>query len=121
MLTQRHVNTVHGPVTFEYGPEADFAKGVHISENQAEKVIASAIRHPSGLVFSSIHKRHFHVIAAMDALGYAGLINTRDQGFLTSYGRYVDRKEAMVVVLAAHQTYNKSGGPDDELFSEDVW
>ena len=42
------------------------------------------------------------------------------QGFLTSEGRFVDRKEAYRIALAAGQI-DDSGGYDKELFSEDLY
>lgn len=44
----------------------------------------------------------------------------REQGFLTSAGRYVDRKEAFAVAVSAGQC--RADAPrSDELFSEDLW
>lgn len=51
------------------------------------------------------------------------VIGPEDQGFLTSTGRYVGRKEALQIVLAAaqrqidHPALNAGG----QLFSEDLW
>lgn len=42
------------------------------------------------------------------------------QGFLTSTGRFVDRKEAYRIALNAGQI-NESNGVDGELFSEDLY
>ena len=41
----------------------------------------------------------------------------RNQGFLTSRGRYVNRQEAMTIARAAEQTASKS----TDLFSEDIY
>ncbi|MBP5722187.1 MAG: hypothetical protein J6X18_01195 [Bacteroidales bacterium] len=42
------------------------------------------------------------------------------QGFLTSKGRFVNRKEAYAIALEAKQI-NKDGGYNGELFSEDLY
>lgn len=45
------------------------------------------------------------------------------QGFLTSTGRYVDRKEALQIVLASGQPQidHPAKNAGDKLFSEDLW
>ena len=50
-------------------------------------------------------------------------VGPRNQGFLTSTGRYVDRKDAMKIALAARQPLRADRGdrPNIELFSEDLW
>ena len=42
------------------------------------------------------------------------------QGFITNKGRFVDRKEAFKIALAAGQI-DESAGVDRELFSEDLY
>lgn len=42
------------------------------------------------------------------------------QGFTTSAGRFVDRKEARRIAEAAGQEPRRTG-TSDELFSEDLW
>jgi len=42
------------------------------------------------------------------------------QGFWTSANRFVDRKEGCIIARAANQLIRKTG-PDDVLFSEDLW
>lgn len=41
------------------------------------------------------------------------------QGFLTSAGRYVNRRDAAAIALAAGQTGKLISAPD--LYSEDLW
>lgn len=43
-----------------------------------------------------------------------------DQGFLTNTGRFVDRKEGCTIARAANQIVQKTG-PEEILFSEDMW
>ena len=46
--------------------------------------------------------------------------NPHHQGFLTNKGRFVDRKEAAIIALAAKQI-EKLEYVDDKLFSEDLY
>lgn len=67
--------------------------------------------------------RHHHILKAIfDATGKRRLscVAPEHQGFLTSTGRFVDRKEACVIARANNQILTKTG-PDDILFSEDLW
>lgn len=59
--------------------------------------------------------RHHHIFALAALLGSE--INTHTQGFCTSSGRFVNRKEAMHIARKASQT--NSFKPD--LYSEDLW
>lgn len=52
-----------------------------------------------------------------------GVVRPDDQGFITSSGRYVGRREALEIVIAAGQPQidhpaRNAGG---KLFSEDLW
>lgn len=49
--------------------------------------------------------------------GRALRIGSRDQGFVTSEGRFVGRREAAVIALLAGQISSSK----DRLFSEDLW
>lgn len=41
-----------------------------------------------------------------------------EQGFITNYGRFVDRKEALAIAKANNQIINDIGYEPDELYSE---
>lgn len=47
-------------------------------------------------------------------------IYEKEQGFVTSHRRFVDRKEALSIALAAGQVVNKNGSPN-QLYSEDLF
>ena len=47
--------------------------------------------------------RHADCFGSAIQLGYTGLIDERDQGFLTSKGRFVDRAEALTIAKRANQ------------------
>ncbi len=48
------------------------------------------------------------------------MVRPDEQGFITSRHRYVDRKEAKRIAVAACQLIERAGDLDD-LYSEDVW
>lgn len=64
--------------------------------------------------------RHHHIIHAVsESLGRP--IVPHEQGFLTSTGRFVGRKEAYGIALRAGQAKPKPGTLLPDLFSEDLW
>lgn len=101
-----------------------------LDENEAyadEAITHSAIRTPEGIVYAGeAPARHHNCIAYMTL---QGLVETprsglfRQQGFLTSKGRYVDRVLGLAIATQADQI-NKvrpKTNPVTLLFSEDVW
>jgi hypothetical protein len=84
-------------------------------------ILSSAIRHPNGMIFSATSPcKHHQLIRLMSRYGMAGVKNTRDQGFLTSDGHFVDRRIALEIATDAGQIIRKTS-PKDKLFSEDMW
>lgn len=63
--------------------------------------------------------RHHHCIHKA-FLAEGKQVVTESQGFVTNLGRYVDRKEAMVIARLANQLI-KEPTIHDTLYSEDVW
>lgn len=47
--------------------------------------------------------------------------NLYHQGFLTSKGRFVDRKEALMIALEANQVKDLEGVRGKKLYSEDLY
>lgn len=81
-----------------------------------ERIVSVAIYH--GMILSMpAPARHFEVLRAMgdDSLKH----NPKNQGFLTSEGRFVSREEAHTIAYRSGQCKN----PDHptQLFSEDLW
>ncbi|WP_144106572.1 hypothetical protein [Paraburkholderia sp. BCC1886] len=88
---------------------------------QKERIAMAAIMHPDGVIHAvSAPGRHHHCVRYMSAYARAGLTTTSKQGFITSHGRYVDRKTAFLIASAAGQIREKTN-PKDVLFSEDMW
>jgi hypothetical protein len=104
---------------------SDGSDMVGCPQNPCERIVAAAIQRGGISWELPPPARHHNVIAIMprDADGYydrAGDV----QGFVTSEGRFVDRRSAMFIAEAAHQlkrrdTPGSYQGPD--LYSEDLW
>lgn len=84
----------------------------------SERIAAAALR-KGELIFSiPPPARHHTIFWAMDPLEIRAV--HFEQGFTTSTGRFVDRNEACAIARRQNQILIKTG-PDNELFSEDVW
>ena len=86
-----------------------------------ERIIAAAI-HRGGIVCSMpAPARHASIInAAVRDLGLEPPF-VGEQGFLTSVGRFVNRKEAKFIAFNAGQIRAGANTSNPELFSEDLW
>jgi hypothetical protein len=90
-----------------------------------ETVDRAAIWHRGRTYSVARPGRHHDVIRAMDSAGIDPAQG--HQGFITNAGRFVDRKQAMQIAIAAGQLLPlvQDGVPMErtspELFSEDVW
>jgi hypothetical protein len=86
----------------------------------SERIISAAI-HLGGLVLSlpSPARHHTLINSAAQKLEMKPPI-LGIQGFLTSTGRFVNRKEACFIATEAGQIMVKTGSTD-ELYSEDLW
>lgn len=86
-------------------------------------IIGVAIVICNGTVIASKEKpaRHHDVLHACTKSGIADP-GPDYQGFITSDGEFVGRKEAVEIALRAGQiTLPKRCPPQDQLFSEDLW
>lgn len=84
-----------------------------------ETIVAAAIQYDELTISMPAPLRHHHIAHKMYQCGLP-VEAQREQGFITSAGRYVDRKEAFCIAFAAQQLIMKTN-PLDTLFSEDVW
>lgn len=65
--------------------------------------------------------RHHDVFRAARSQGIMhGEMHDQEQGFITSDGDFVGRRQALRIATEAKQISVKHG-PSDELFSEDLW
>lgn len=91
-----------------------------MADHKQESIVAAAIQFCGLTISIPAPARHHHI--AHKIILDLGLTDhaQRNQGFLTNTGRFVDRHEAANIARAAGQIIKKTG-PEDELFSEDVW
>jgi len=84
------------------------------------RIIAAACR-LGETVFCGARHGDTIMMTQMDAAGM-DMIGA-DQGFIDQWGRFWDRKEAMVIAYTAGQriNYERQGGHRDELFSEGLY
>jgi len=84
-----------------------------------ERIEQAAIKH-AGLIHTVPRPgRHHDVIREMAKRGF-GPDCMHNQGFVTDMGRFVGREDALAIAQQANQLIRKAG-PDNELFSEDLW
>lgn len=86
-----------------------------------EKIEQAALWHPSG--FLTLPKPYRHSDLLLDGEGYFLCQCCVKYGFLTSRGRFVDRKQAFKIAEAAGQIIQR---PDvtptpGTLYTEDLW
>lgn len=105
-----------------------------IEDAMPETIVAAAIRTrfecpgtPNGeqIVSAPPPARHHTLIHPLNELATkAGSkrVQPEDQGFLTSTGRFVDRKEAMQIAISSGQPMiNHPSRNNHTLYSEDLW
>ena len=90
-----------------------------MTDGESETIDRAAIRYRNVIYDVPRPGRHDKVIAKIRGHGFPPPILGK-QGFITNTGRFVDRHEAMPIAKAAGQIKEKTG-PDDMLFSEDMW
>lgn len=85
----------------------------------AERIISVAIS-AFGIVASlPAPARHGDVLRKLWDFNQTVVVGEGRQGFLTDAGRYVNRRDAAVLALAAGQVDKLIAAPD--LYSEDLW
>lgn len=83
-----------------------------------EMIVAAAVRYGHQIVFVERPARHVDCF-----ISSLKTDDNYDCGFVTNHGRFVSRKEAGEIVLAAGQGAPRPGksNPNGHLFSEDMW
>lgn len=95
-----------------------------VLEQETETVVAAACIH-KGTVYSLPPPARHHTVMRhiWDTISQDAFIGPGAQGFVTSTGRFVNRRQALRIVKAAgqpqidHPALNAGG----RLFSEDLW
>lgn len=83
-----------------------------------EIIVAAAVRTPTGVSHMPPPARHHHIVHKLHD-EYRIVSAPKDQGFLTSYGRFVSREEAARIAVDSRQITVPQWG--NKLFSEDLW
>lgn len=87
----------------------------------AEKIVSVAIKYKNEIYVQPRPCRHHHVIREIAKINGVGIDGSDIQGFMTSTARFVNRKEALKIALAANQVLDPSNIRANQLFSEDLW
>jgi hypothetical protein len=88
-----------------------------------ERIVCAALKDVNSPVIVC-GARHYDIVMhkALEAMDRVGDNANWDQGFLTNYGRFVDRYEAFEIAKEMDQIIKKSGNPNDiRLYSEDLY
>lgn len=114
-----------------YALQVELLRALNVGDPSAERIVAAAIQvrqwspypEPGAWVHMTYTlpapARHPHILHAASYQQPEPLMRI-DQGFLTSTGRYVGRKEAMGLALIAGQVDPATKRLPD-LFTEDLW
>lgn len=94
------------------------AEPMTADESEVERIECAAIKDVTGIFTSSPPYRHHHIIKDMVSHGCETPIKG-EQGFITTHGRFVNRKEAATIALAVGQCKKLHAPPN--LFTEDLW
>lgn len=95
------------------------AKAFERVANAPETIFQAAVRLDGKTYGVPQPGRHHDVFRAMKAHGLPTPIGG-EQGFVTSKGRFVNRREGLQIAIANSQIIAKTD-PEDQLFSEDMW
>ena len=90
-----------------------------MTEPKLEFIISAAVQHEEVIFSLPRPNRHYHIVHKMYDMGLPKTAQ-QHQGFLTTTGRFLDRKEAATLALSNGQI-SKLKFVSDELFSEDLW
>ena len=89
-----------------------------------EFCICAAIKMPDGeVIYGHRHSHCYDVVRARTNVDRLDIVHA-EQGFVTSTGRFVNRKEGMILQRASGKAscYSKDGQyRGDDLFSEDLY
>lgn len=96
-------------------------EGVSKLEEPRETIICAAVKDATGQIFRG--NRHADCFNAIASRGLKANVKAEAQGFITSLGRYVDRKEAREIQRAAGIPSADPKGyfSEVELYSEDLY
>jgi hypothetical protein len=86
-----------------------------------EEIACVAVKYDDiGVLALPAPARHHHVMWTRLFIDGKATRGDAIQGFLTTKGRFVDRKKALAIATAREQVIHKHGN-QSELYSEDMW
>ena len=85
----------------------------------SERIVSAACVIYGAIVSLPPPARHHTILARLADLRPDIVLGPKDQGFLTSTGRYVGRVEAAEIAVSSGQVNELTAPP--RLFSEDLW
>jgi len=89
---------------------------------QKEFILCAAINYNGTIICGHRHGDCYTVLRnLLKNIEDANLPQREDQGFLTSYNRYVDRKEAFLIARANDQIFYGKECTDEILISENLY
>lgn len=117
----KEYNPIYGDSTLHQTTylEHDLISGGDITK---EFIWRAALQLPDNQIFSMDQPTHHAEL--IWAVVYLKLVDSKSsykQGFVTNYGRYVGRHEALVIATANNQLKNHPGYELSQLFSEFMW
>lgn len=78
-----------------------------------EQIVIPSVRHYS--------REHAPILKLLEPYLVTRFVVEPNQGFVDQYSNYWTREEAMIIATYANQVKIDRGGPEDMLFSEDLY
>lgn len=107
------------------GTEESFLRWFVPGRKYAESIVMAAALHPTHGIYAVTQPgRHHHCARLLTRFGLNKGPQAEKviQGFITSYGRFVGREEALKIADAVKQRGEREKtNPPSKLFSEDLW
>jgi hypothetical protein len=117
----RSVLTRSLPVRGEERQNVPMPSPDHAVALMGEAIVGPAILWPDGTpAWGFVPSSHYSVSEGMKKIAPDATPLRWEQGFMTTTGRFVDRKEAYGIAKLSQQIVNPRGG-GGRLFSEDLW
>ncbi len=97
------------------------AKMHYANYRKREYIVGVAIISKGKVFELDFPNRHHHCVHKAYIENYHKQVIATSQGFITNTGRYVERKEALVIAKTAKQLQPFTYHHPTELFSESLW
>lgn len=106
---------------FYGGTDAHYKEYFKSYTSAPERIALVSTRHSNGNIYAVERPgRHGHIFGMLAEMGLAGRREGESiQGFTTTHGRFVSRKEALIIAASMKQRVRETS--PDQLYSEDLW